>query len=329
MNNTVQTAAARCPTAISLFTGCGGSDSGLKAAGFQILLANDIFPYAKEVYKANVDRANETEYLLGDITHFTDFPDAQLLVGCYPCQGFCQGGARDSASRLNWLYMQFDRVLLQVNPEAFIVENVPGMTRGKNRRYFEDQLRLFKNAGYKLSWKQVDCRDYGLAQERVRIFIVGIHEDYGIEYKFPDPTHGPAGQAPYNTQRMVLGEMDDEWPAGEFYDREFHWYYLSRNRYRGWDEQSKTVLANARHMPLHPMSPPMRKERHNKWVFEGDPLTARRLSFKEAAALQNMSAWIFPDTVSLMDKYKVIGNAVPPIVFEHITRALPEEVLNA
>ena len=329
MNNTVQTAAASRPTAISLFTGCGGSDSGLKAAGFRVLLANDILPYAKEVYKANVDRPNETEFLLGDVTQFADFPDAQLLVGCYPCQGFCQGGARDPGSRLNWLYIQFDRILLQVNPDAFIVENVPGMTRGKNRRYFEDQLRLFKAAGYKLRWKQIDCRDYGLAQQRIRVFIVGIHEDFGIEYQFPDPTHGPNGQAPYNTQRMVLGEMDDEWPAGEFYDREFHWYYLSRNRYRGWDEQSKTVLANARHMPLHPMSPPLRKEGHNKWVFEGNPLDARRLSFKEAAALQNMSDWVFPDTVGLMDKYKVIGNAVPPIVFEQITRALPKEVRNA
>lgn len=329
MSNTAQPAANGRPTAISLFTGCGGSDSGLKSAGFQILLANDIFPYAREVYKANVDQGNETEYLLGDVTNLADFPDARLLVGCYPCQGFCQGGARDPGSRLNWLYMQFDRVLFQVTPEAFIVENVPGMTRGKNRRYFDDQLRLFKSAGYKLSWKQVDCRDYGLAQERLRVFIVGIHEDYGIEYKFPDPTHGPSGNAPYNTQRMVLGDMTDVWPSGEFYDREFHWYYLSRNRYRGWDEQSKTVLANARHMPLHPMSPPLRKVGRDKWVFEGDSLTARRLSFREAAALQNMSAWVFPDTVGMMDKYKVIGNAVPPIVFEQIARALPMEVRNA
>ena len=329
MINMTATATTERPTAISLFTGCGGSDSGLKAAGFQILLANDILPYAKEVYKANVDQADETEYFLGDVTNLADFPDAQLLVGCYPCQGFCQGGARDPGSRLNWLYMQFDRILRQVNPEAFIVENVPGMTRGRNRRYFEDQLRLFKTAGYKLSWKQVDCRDYGLAQERVRVFIVGIHEDYGIKYEFSDPTHGPGGPVPYKTQRLVLGHMSDEWPAGEFYDRDFHWYYLSRNRYRGWDEQSKTVLANARHMPLHPMSPPLRKEGPDKWVFEGDPQTARRLSFREAAALQNMSGWVFPDTVGLMNKHKVIGNAVPPIVFEQITRGLPKEIQNA
>ncbi len=329
MTDAQTTAATSRPTAISLFTGCGGSDSGLRAAGFQILFANDILPYAKEVYKSNVDQSNETEYLLGDVTHLPDFPDARLLVGCYPCQGFCQGGARDPGSRLNWLYMQFDRVLRQVNPEAFIVENVPGMMRGRNRRYFEDQLRLFKNAGYKLCWKQVDCRDYGLAQERRRVFIVGIHEDYGITYEFPDPTHGPAGQVPYNTQRLVLGDVGVEWPAGEFYDRAFHWYYLSRNRYRGWDEQSKTVLANARHMPLHPMSPPLRKEGPDKWVFEGSPETARRLSFREAAALQNMSGWVFPDSVGLMDKYKVIGNAVPPIVFEQIARALPKEIQNA
>ena len=94
-----------------------------------------------------------------------------------------------------------------------------------------------------------------------------------------------------------------------FCDQDFHWYYLSRDRYRGWNEPSKTILANARHMPLHPMSPPLKKIGTDQWVFEGVPNKARRLSYKEAAALQDLGGWEFPDTVGLLSKYKVIGNA--------------------
>ena len=89
------------PKAISLFSGCGGSDAGLLAAGFNVVMANDILPYAKDVYLANHP---ETDYVFGDIQKVKNFPDAELLVGCYPCQGFSQGGARDPSRKINTLY---------------------------------------------------------------------------------------------------------------------------------------------------------------------------------------------------------------------------------
>ena len=164
-----------------------------------------------------------------------------------------------------------------------------------------------------------------MAQERRRIFIVGIRSDLGLTYQFPEPTHGH-GLQPIKTQRDVLGGLKEEWPVGEFYDQDFHWYYLSRNRYRGWDEPSKTILANERHMPLHPMSPPLMKAGRDKWIFDGDPSKARRLSYREAAALQDLADWRFPDTVGLKRKYHVIGNAVPPMLFRQIVEAIPKEV---
>ena len=123
-----------------------------------------------------------------------------------------------------------------------------------------------------------------------------------------------------------MNDLKDEWPTGEFWDQDFHWYYLSRNRHRGWDEPSKTILANARHMPLHPMSPPLKKAGRDKWVFEGDPDKARRLSYREAAILQDLADWEFPDTAALKKKYQVIGNAVPPMLFRQIVEAIPKEV---
>lgn len=75
--------------AVSLFSGCGGSDAGLIKAGFEIVMANDILTYAKDVYLANHP---ETDYLLQNIETVSKFPSADILAGCYPCQGFSQGG---------------------------------------------------------------------------------------------------------------------------------------------------------------------------------------------------------------------------------------------
>lgn len=75
------------PTVVSLFSGCGGSDAGVLRAGFNVLMANDILPYARDVYLENHP---ETDYILGDISGLQSFPSAELLIGCYPCQGFSQ-----------------------------------------------------------------------------------------------------------------------------------------------------------------------------------------------------------------------------------------------
>ena len=311
--------------AVSLFTGCGGSDRGIVNAGWDILMANDNLPYAKEVYQANLP---ETDFRDVSVEEIAAFPSADLLIGCYPCQGYSQGGARDASRRVNTLYREFDRALRAIRPKAFVVENVPGMARSNNRHFLNAQLVRFRLAGFRVTQpRSINSVDYGLAQERRRIFIVGIRSDIGLKYEFPEPTHGPK-QIPIRTQRDVLGGAREQWPVGEFYDHVFHWYYLSRNRYRGWDEPSKTILANARHMPLHPMSPPLSKVGPDKWTFDGDPRDARRLSFKEAAALQDLAGWDFPDTVHLMKKYQVIGNAVPPMLFRKIVEAIPKEVFS-
>ena len=288
-------------------------------------MANDILHYAKEVYEANLPI---TDFRTENIQEIRIFPSADLLIGCYPCQGFSQGGARDANRNINTLYREFDRALRQIRPKAFIVENVPGMARGRNRQFLSDQLIRFRSAGYEVADPQcINAIHFGLAQERRRIFIVGIRSDFGLRFEFPQPTHGP-GLEPIRTQRDALCSLKDDWPEGEFLDQDFHWYYLSRNRYRGWDEPSKTVLANARHMPLHPMSPHLVKSGKDKWVFDGEPSKARRLSYMEAAALQDLEKWIFPDTAGLRMKYHVIGNAVPPMLFRQVVEAIPTEVFS-
>lgn len=307
------------PTAVSLFSGCGGSDTGLVASGFDVLMANDIIDYARQVYEANLPT---TDYVLGDISKIAAFPQAELLAGCYPCQGFSQGGKRDPSRKINTLYLEFARALRAVRPKAFIVENVSGMVRANFRHLLDDQFRVFHESGYRVTAQVLNAADYGVAQDRRRIFIVGLREDLGLDYRFPAPTHGPGREQSHVTIREAIGAMP-AWPEGEFYAREFHWYYLSRDRRRGWDEQSKTIVANERHMPLHPVSPPLVKHAHNDWRFAYES-PARRFSFREASRLQGFKqGLVFPDTASLEMRYKVVGNAVPPPLFEAVARALP------
>lgn len=310
------------PTVVSLFSGCGGSDAGVLRAGFEVLMANDILPYARDVYLANHP---ETDYVLGDVSSIDSFPSADLLVGCYPCQGFSQGGVRKADRKINTLYLEFARALRIVKPKAFIVENVSGMVRSNFEHLLKDQFKVFEEAGYRVKSQILNASHYGVAQNRKRIFIVGIRSDFGTDYEFPLATHGD-NLKPYTTIREAIGHLP-EWPVGEFYDSDFHWYYLSRNRRQEWEQISKTIVANPRHMPLHPISPTLVKLGPDKWQFTSDA-RARRFSFREAAHLQGFGDLVFPETerASMNMKYTVVGNAVPPPLFEAVATALPAEL---
>ena len=303
------------PTVVSLFTGCGGSDAGLIAAGFEIIFATDISTYAMDVYEANLP---PTDYQCADIRTIASFPKADFLVGCYPCQGFSQGGARVSDKNVNYLYRHFDRALRDIRPLAFVVENVPGMQRSDFAHLLKNQLVRFRLAGYSVDYRVLDAAFFGVPQHRKRIFIVGTRSDLGIKFMFPDPTHTDHELV---TVQEALAGMPD-WPVGEFLDDDFHWHYMSRNRRCEWDQPSKTILSNARHMPLHPISPRLVKVHADKWQWTSDA-RARRFSYREASRLQGFEPdWIFPEHGSIKQRYKAIGNAVPPSLFTNIGLAL-------
>lgn len=311
--------------AISLFTGCGGSDAGLIEAGFDVVMANDILPYARDLYRANMP---DTDYVLGSVENIEKFPEADLLAGCYPCQGFSVGGVRDPGRKINYLYREFDRALRKIRPKAFIVENVSGMRRANNRHLAVNQLLRFRMAGYRVSWAVLDAREFGVPQERLRMFFVGIRSDIGVQYLFPQQTHALAGEPEgclpsCPTLKDAIGDMP-LWPEGEYDAQPFHWYYMSRDRWRGWDQVSKTIVANSRHTPLHPVSPRLERLGPDEWRFAHSG-QARRLSYREAARLQGFEKELkFPDTYGLRMRYRVIGNAVPPPMFKAVAGAIPD-----
>lgn len=306
------------PKAVSLFSGCGGSDAGLRSAGFDVVFANDVLPYARDLYAANLP---EVDYQCKNIGEIKSFPSADLLVGCYPCQGFSQGGARISDRKVNYLYREFDRALRSIRPKAFIVENVSGMKRSDFGHLLKNQVTRFRMAGYRVTSDLLNALDFGVAQERKRIFIVGIRSDFDLVYQFPTPSHG-SGKKRFQTISDALTGLP-EWPDGEFFDDKFHWYYMSRNRRRDWTQPSKTIVSHPRHMPLHPISPRMIRVHTDKWVWESDE-PKRRFSYREAARIQGFGDLRFPDTGNMRAKYTVVGNAVPPQLFSAVASSLPD-----
>jgi DNA (cytosine-5)-methyltransferase 1 len=310
---------ARKVQAVSLFSGCGGSDLALQSDGYEIVWANDAWDRACGVYRANLA---DPKIQCGDIRDFDTFPDAELLVGCYPCQGYTQGGRRDWNAPVNFLYREFDRALRIIRPRAFVVENVSGMTYGDNIDLLNNQLHRFRLAGYRVKSTVLNAKDYGVGQNRRRIFLVGIRSDIDFRYEFPTPTHGPGLSKAYVAQRDLLQNMP-EWPAGEFNEEPFHWYYLSRRRRYDWDEPSPCIVGHWRHVPLHPMSPALRRIHTDKWVFVHDG-RARRLAYKECAALQGFPAAFKWPMGILRDTFQMIGNAVPPPLFTAVLGGLRE-----
>jgi DNA (cytosine-5)-methyltransferase 1 len=302
-------------TAVSLFSGCGGFDIGAQRAGVKIIWANDSDPYAASGYQSLLP---DVPFTLGDVRKIKAFPKADILIGCYPCTGFSEAARRRPkdfskrdlrANPGNYLYREFLRALRQVKPKFLFVENVKGMLTAEDGWFFERQLDGFRRHGFRVQFKLLNAAHYGVAQERRRIFIVGVREDVtNFEYEFPEPTHGPSAGTPFVVLRDAIGNLAAK-TDDEYCRRQFHGHYLTRNRKRGWDEPSYTVVAHASHVPLHPDGRPMKGVGKDQYVLQGR--MNRRLSWRECAAIQGLPRRISVDG-GLSAKYRVVGNAVPP-----------------
>ncbi|MFL6313404.1 MAG: DNA cytosine methyltransferase [Terriglobales bacterium] len=301
--------------AVSLFSGCGGFDWGAAAAGVNIIFANDLNSHAARAYRSLFPNVNFSE---GDVRDIVQFPSADILIGCYPCTGFSVAARRKWKTRKrrdlhsnenNFLYREFIRALRQVEPKFLFVENVRGMTSASDGWFLERQIANFQKLGYEVKPKVLNACDYGVAQTRKRLFIVGVRKDIKkFQYEFLPPTHGPETKKAFKTLDCIIGDMK-RWPEGEYYEAPFHGHYLTRNRKRSWREPSYTIVANANHVPLHPMGLPMRYLSKDKWEMRG--VSNRRLSWRECARLQGLpSIMKVPD--SLYERYRIVGNAVPP-----------------
>jgi DNA (cytosine-5)-methyltransferase 1 len=203
----------------------------------------------------------------------------------------------------------------------------------------EAVAQAFSKVGYDVKWKLLSALDYGVPQERERVFFIGARRDLGIRIAFPERTHAPKPMVTvdgkklekYRTLRDAIGDLPPlEQRAGdEVYDGSFSPIYMSRNRYKSWDEPSYTILASARHIPLHPDSPRMVKVGADKWVFAEEPgKKPRRLSVWECARVQTFPDW-YKFVGNTVDKYALIGDAVPPLLAMRVAEAVLKSLVEA
>ena len=330
---------------LSLFSGCGGLDLGFELAGlaavvgedtaleafkdkdlfselreksiFHTIYTNDMFKEANQSYKLNAP-AHVVQHEK-DIRKVKYFPKCNLIIGGFPCPGFSEAGPRLIDDERNFLYLHFIRSLIQAQPEVFVAENVKGMmTLGKGE-VLKQIVEDFASAGYNVQFKLLNARDYGVPQLRERVIIVGVRKDINFTYEYPSPTHGEGKNLlPFKTLSEAIGDLKED--PGPYYTGSYSSIYMSRNRKKGWDDQSFTIQASGRQAPLHPGGLPMQKEGTDKWFFPDGEERNRRLSVKEIARIQTFPDWFkfsqgTSEKASLNNKldkqYKQIGNAVP------------------
>ena len=314
---------------ISLFSGCGGLDLGFERAGFDIPVANEFDPTIFETFKVNHPK---THLIEGDVRQITKkdiapFIDGEVdgIIGGPPCQSWSEAGAlRGINDARGQLFFDYIRILKEFSPKFFLAENVSGMLANRNSEAVQNILNLFDEAGYEVSLTMVNAKDYGVAEERKRIFYIGFRKD--LEIKFVFPKGSTKKEENKITLRDVIWDLKDTAvPSGpknhhnpnainnnEYFTGEFSPIFMSRNRVKGWDEQAFTVQASGRQCQLHPQAPKMVRVGTNDCRFvKGSEKLYRRMTVREIARVQG-----FPDDFKFIyekvdDGYKMIGNAVP------------------
>lgn len=179
-------------------------------------------------------------------------------------------GGDDPRGKLFYDYAMFLKAKM---PLFFVAENVPGIVSSRNMAAFRRILAVLARPGYDVQWKQLDSRDYCVAQERKRVIIVGMRKDADAHYRFPEKRCTKEGSSidghptrRWHTLKDAIGDLPDPVPAmpgnkpnkglavpnHEYMVGAFSPIYMSRNRKRGWDQPSYTIQAGGRHAPLHP-----------------------------------------------------------------------------
>lgn len=303
---------------VSLFSGAGGLDLGFEQAGFDTIWANESDRVTAGVWARNFENGATIMNCL-PIDKVQEFIEAEGVIGGPPCQAFSIGGAKrgidDPRGKLFYSYIN---AIAAIRPKFFLAENVAGLTSPRNLDTYVDILHRFRELGYLVNGLVLDAVDYGVPQNRKRLFILGYRSDLGISPTFPTPSE-------YKSVLLhaLKGVPDHPVLSGRGKDS-YSSQYMTRNRVRKWLEPSFTIVATRCSNPQHPDVTMIKVASTGQWVFGASG--SKRLSAIECARIQT-----FPDTfnwggVSLDAAYRMIGNAVPVnlarVLAEHIKETL-------
>lgn len=182
------------PTVISTFAGCGGSSLGYELAGFRELLAVEWDDNAVETFRLNFP---DVPVYHGDITKLSGIECMQLagvgpgeldvLDGSPPCQGFSTAGKRKFDDPRNSLFREYARLLTELQPKVFVMENVTGMVKGCMKQAYLTIIAELRACGYRARGEVLNAMYFNVPQSRERVIVIGVRNDLGIEPTHPKP----------------------------------------------------------------------------------------------------------------------------------------------
>jgi DNA (cytosine-5)-methyltransferase 1 len=298
-------------TVVSLFSGCGGMDLGFKggftslgrsyaANPFKVEWANEINEAACRTYRKNVDKNIHQ----GDIWKMLDdLPkQADVVIGGFPCQDISVNGkGAGLAGKRSGLYRAMVEVVARTKPKVFVAENVKGLLMKHHSDALLQVLADFKALGYNVSYQLYVAADYGVAQTRERVIIVGTLPSIK-QFKSPTPV---CEKKDYITARDALHDLS----------------MLAENESINhvWSKAQRSPDQGDRRLRADRPGYTIRAECHGniQWHYE----QPRRISMREAARIQS-----FPDDFifdsKLRETERQVGNAVPPVLAWHIAQAI-------
>lgn len=182
------------PTVISTFAGCGGSSLGYKWAGFKELLAIEWEDNAVETFKLNFPEVPVWQRDICTVTgqEILDFcnikrGELDIFDGSPPCQGFSTAGKRRVTDSRNDLFKEYVRLINDLHPKVFVMENVSGMVKGKMKGKFIEIMQALKSLNYEVKAKLMNSMYYEVPQSRQRMIFIGVRKDLNKLPSYPEP----------------------------------------------------------------------------------------------------------------------------------------------
>lgn len=313
----------------SLFCGCGGSDLGLLGGfnflghhyprlNFEIVYAVDFDKFAVETYNRNFHHL-ATCADVSDVD-FATIPEVEVLVGGFPCQSFSTvNPTKDTNDDRANLYKQIVRFLKEKSPKFFICENVKGLLTLQRGSIIRKIVSEFEEVGYYVQYKLMKAVEFGIPQRRERVFIIGIRKDIECQYAFPEAINTIDEAVPLST---VIERIDIPDQKYYFSERAVQGMKNAKNNMkRGlWQDLSEPCLTITSHLAKVSIN-----SRDPLLLVDPEKELYRRFTPREAARIQS-----FPENFILNPSesktYKQIGNAIPPVLMWHISKALQDAI---
>jgi DNA (cytosine-5)-methyltransferase 1 len=303
-------------TFIDLFSGIGGFRIAFERVGGICVFSSDIDKWANETYFLNFG-----EWPRGDITKIpsSEIPDFDVLCAGFPCQAFSIAGRRlGFADTRGTLFFEIERILRDKKPQAFILENVKGLVNHDKGNTFETIKNSLKKLGYNIFYKVLNAKDYGLPQNRERIFIVGFRKN--VNFRFPPPT---------GLEKTILDILDKNVSGYRVskialkHIKKFYKKFVGTNRKNnGFPtiateiRPSRCIMRNDGISPC--LTAKMGTGGNNIPVIVEE---GRKLTVKECLRLMG-----FPENFKIkenrMQSYKQVGNSVPVPIVEAIAKEM-------